>query len=232
MLKKLILILCFLILSITGLAQDNDFNDVEMEYDALSFNWIVNGQVGWPAGNKPVFNVEDAAHKLYPAMIMLKYGAQFPDLKNYINKMSQKGNFLIELKGIRYSEIPDANKITGTISYWKKVEEDEDEVPIPPDDGSNDQGWEDPSPKNTEEDFEKPILDEEPEPSQEEEDMSGYANKGKSDEIPAEMLILDSEKDIFGLVKRLIIITNMNFPEWNQIGLNYEKDVLELHVGM
>jgi hypothetical protein len=229
MFKKAILLICFIVLTIQVVAQEEE--DVEMDYDTLSFAWIVNGQVGWPAAKKPVFNVEDAMFNLKSVAILLKYEGDYPELKKNMHEIPSKGNFIVELKGCYPGQLPDANKIKGTISYWKKAEEPE-EGPVPPDDGNDEEGWEDPEPRNTKADFEKPVCNETPEPPQKPEDMSGYANKGEKDEIPADLQIFDSKKDIFGRVRRLIIITNMNFPEWNQIGLNYDKDVLELHVGM
>lgn len=215
------------ILVIALFSSINSFGQAEpdMDYSNVKFRMgLFKGLLGWPKGEGKLLKAEDGYIEEDKDHLIISHAAEFKDLFNLAGRLNN-GCFVVLFEYKIGSVKPQAGKVKGTVSYYKKAEEDENASGEPfNDDGENEKGWEDPSPKNIPEDLLPPELEEESEYSEYSEDMSDYAKEGED----AELIVLDGEVGFLSQ-RRMIIVNNLKFPKWNQISLSYGNHILELH---
>lgn len=219
--KKAILIVLVFAMSLLC-ASDNMMKRVSIRWG------LYNGYNSYPSGERPVFDVQDALIIQSSAElmeIMRQYGSEFRNLRDYQQRIKQ-GSFFVLLKPEMPQSRPAHHEISGTISFWERIEEDDD-VEQKKDDGENEKGWGDPDPKNILADFLPPVLHQTANEDPYEEDMSVYRKEG----LDAEFYLFDGRPIHYGMARRIIIVNNLNYPEWNQIGLAARDHLLELHFG-
>jgi len=189
-------------------------------------NWMIRGQITYPSGAKAILYPKDA-FILKNRKQLTEYLPQYPDIVKIIDKVPSK-SFVVELGKFPEGAFPSAGQFEATVSFWEPAEDDESIKDSTEQNGDNEKGWEEPSPRNIPEDFEPPVIDEEPDPDEPPEDMSQYAKEGED----SKLYIVDSQTDNLRKKSRLVIVADLDFPKWNQISIRCGEHLLELHYGV